>query len=147
MIKIKIICLTPKGKAGQAMHHFTNWLSVNNKPIESTLVTEEKFYLIYNCKDNNEFYLFINHRIPKTIQRIRQTYRLIIHAVKRANKVGNKFNWAIDRSLRFAQNLYKNKTGAEAKDALEIIKDIKLDDLEQMEKFLLSEIITWELIQ
>jgi len=146
-MKIKINCLCPKGQAGKARGNFENYLFLVKKPIKSEITSEESFYFVYELKDDKELNLLIGHRIPKTIKRVRDTYSLIIHLVNRANKLKSKFNWAADKALRWARNRLRGKTEESKKDAEDLIKDITLDDLIPMRKFLEKDIITWELLE
>ena len=144
-MKLKITCLCPKGKAGEAIITFEKYLSLVKKPIESKIINEESFHFVYDCKDDRELAIFTTQKIPKTVKRIRDTYWLIIHIVSRANKLISNGNWAAEKALKWANKMFEKKTQKE--DVDKFFKDINLEDKDKFIEFLNKEIISWEVLE
>jgi hypothetical protein len=146
MFTIKITCLTPKGKAEQAMGSTARWLSLTNHPSKQEIINEESFYLIYNFKSAKEMERVTNLKIPQAIQRIRGVYSLLIHLVKRGKKLKNKFDWTVEQALKWIKRRFHKMTEQD-KDSLDFIKDVSLEDETEIIEFLAKDIITWEVLE
>ena len=148
--KIKVTCLCIKGRSGETMINFEKWLSMVKKPLESHIVDEESFYFIYDFKKDKDMTVFVNERIPKTVKRIRDTFSLIIKLVTRVNKISAGANWAVDKCLRWIRSRILKKMNNDQKgadDAMKMIKDINLEDRDEMVTFLARDLITWEVVE
>lgn len=147
MIRLKITCYTPKGKAKSSSKSFgMKYLDVLNKPVETKIINSSKFYYIYEYEDQKKVDKIINKKIPKAEQTIRAFYINIIGIVKRANNLGKKGAWHVDRVRRWILKRFKQK-GGEPKDIEEFLDAVNLTDEQEMLEFLSGPLFEYEVLE
>jgi len=138
-MKVKITCKTPKGKAQASMKSFIATFSLIDKPIETKLVNEQKYYLIYNVKNQNVMDDIIYRKIPKCKRVIKDTYTNIIWIVERGNEVGKKFQWNVDKIKRYMIRQLDKKFESSETSWKDFVDTLELTDKEDIKKFLAAD--------
>ena len=147
--KLKITCLTPKGKAKRCMKDWQKSLMVFNKPIKRGVISDIEFYYIYEFDKLNDMYTF-NKRILALQPKIKLVYGAIIRIVKRANKIMNKGRWATKKVKRWFMKRIRDVDTLSMVDAMseEEFKDyLAFSDVDDINAFLKKDIIKTEFLE
>lgn len=142
---LKVKCNTPKGKADACIKSFQRYFSLTNKPKQSIKESEESFHYIYAFKTEKEKWK-VTKKLPKAENKIRSFYTTIIYFCNRANKLSKKGAWKIEKTRRWILKQMRKKNISE-KQMEDFINVIEMDDIEDMKKFLMGDLITWEDVQ
>lgn len=149
MHKLKIVCKTPdwiSNSAEKAAESFgMRYFSALKKPIETKIIDKGTFYYIYEYEKEKDMYKIIQGKIPKAEATIRKFYLIVIGLVKRANKMGKKGAWTIEKTRRWILRQFSKK-GGDSKEMENFIDAIELEDLDLMMKFLTEELFTYEIL-
>ena len=144
--RLKVTCLTPRGKAEKASKNFgMRFLSMVKKPIETVLVSDSEFYYIYEYKKEKDMLKVLNKKIPKGAENIRGTYMLIIHLVDKGNKMAKKGAWGVERVRRWIFKQLRKKV-ANPREFEDFIDAIDMSDRDEIMQFLVSDIISGEIL-
>jgi len=149
MIKLKIICHTPKGKAKASAKSFKRYFSVLKRPIDSKIIGDNKFFYVYEYETQKEVDKVINHKIPKAEMAIRSFYSTIMALVDRANKLGKKGAWNVLKMKRWImRRLIKKYQDKETVKGFEDFLDaIDMSDKKEMMDFLTKPLIEHEVLK
>ena len=80
MIKLKVTCFTPKGKAADCIKGWALQKVMSFKaPIEAKIVNDSEFYYIYQYENQKQVNNAMFKKIPATEALIRHTYGQLIN--------------------------------------------------------------------
>lgn len=145
--KLKVNCLTPKGKSEKAAHEWKKQFPTFKKPIEEKVINDHEFYWIYEFDKEKQMQLFQKKTILAEIG-IKKFYRVIMGAGSRANKIGKKLKWGTEKMTRWALRRINKRLKKENKDSINDFKDIiNMEDEEAMREFLTKDLIVCEIIE
>jgi len=144
-LRLKITCLTPKGKAKKASKEWRKQFPTFKKPVEQKIINDSKFYWIYEFKKEKDMYHFQKKTVLAAIG-IKRFYYMIMGASKKANKMKKKCNWGLEKARKWAlKRINKNITDADKK--IDDFRDIiNMEDEKDMRKFLKKDIITYKFL-
>lgn len=146
MIRAKLTCYTPKGKAEASSKGFGMKLfSGLNRPKETVIVSDREFYYIYDFEDEKKFKKFCN-KIPKAEQKIRMFYTVLFHVIGRANKMGKKGAWKLEKIRRWILKRLVKK-GYDKKTMDDFIDGINIEDEKEMREFLGGELFRCDIME
>lgn len=140
---LKITCHTPKGKAKQCEKEWRKQFPSFKKPIKKAIPDESHFWWIYEFDKEKDLYSF-QKKCLLAETGIRKMYGFMIRFFKRANKLMNKSAWTAKKVKNWIIKRWE-KTMKGNEDQIERVKlmdeqefkdYIKINDLEEMEKFL-----------
>lgn len=136
IVRLKITCYTPKGQAAKSSQSFgLRYLSLMNKPIETAVLSDSEFYYIYDLKEKAA-HKMMNDKIPSAEWKIRKFYTTLMGVIGRANKLGKRGAWGLEKIRRRIISELHRKTQEDEKTIEDMIDAIKIDDLDYMLDFL-----------
>ena len=146
--KLKITCYTPKGKAEKssksfAMRHFDSL----NTPVETKVVSDSEFYYIYEYDKIAKMERAMNKKVPKAVSTIRSFYLIVIHATRKANKLGKQGAWALERTKRFILKTIRKKMKDKERELDDFIDGINMEDEEEILALLSGPVIEYEILE
>ena len=144
MYQLKVVCLTPKGKADKCIVEWRRQFPTLKKPIKEKLVNDSKFYYTYEF-DNETKAVKFARKVMMAQVTIRQFYNLLMGTSNRANKLGKKFKWGVDKMSRWALKRINKKLG-KGKEIDDFKDIINMEDEVEMRAFLEKDIIQAEFI-
>lgn len=157
--QLKIICLTPKGKAKKSLANMKqNILGITKCESidQERIVSDKKFWFTYTPKNQKEYdKVLINS--SKANVTIKKFYSVLISILTRLNKLANKSKWGLQKMKRWLVKrlikLYKNdKENDFVKDIEnqsdeEFKKMIKVEDIEEMQELMKKQLIKVEIVK
>lgn len=145
-LRLRVTCLTPKGKAEKAMKEWRKQFPTFKKPIEEKIISDSEFYWVYEFGKEKKMYTFQKKVMLAEIG-IKKFYYMIMGTSNKANKMMKKFSWNIERARRWALRRINKKMQKEGKESIDDFKDIiNMTDEKEMRKFLKKEIIKCEFL-
>ncbi len=146
-LRLKVTCLTPKGKAEKAMKEWRKQFPTFKKPIAEKIVNDSKFYWVYEFEKEKKLYTF-QKKVMLAELSIKKFYYLIMSVSNKANHMAKKFKWNMDRARRWAIKRINKRMQKEGKESIDDFKDIiNMTDEVEMRKFLKKEIIKCEFLE
>jgi hypothetical protein len=143
-LRLKVICLTPKGKAEKCAKEWRKQFPTFKKPIEQKVVNDSKFYWIYEFEKEKEMYRF-NKKIAMVQTTIKRFYYIIMGTSTRANRLKKKMSWGLDKARRWALKRINKQLGKGKE--IDDFKDLfNMEDEAEMRKFLEKDIIQAKII-
>ena len=141
--RLKISCYTPKGKAVKCEKEWKRQFPSFKKPTKTEIPNDSEFYWIYDFEKEKKMYSFQKKCLLAEVG-IRKLYAFMIRFFSRANKLLNKSAWTAKKVKnwlvkRWKKTMKGNEEEIEKITAMdeETFKDyIKIEDLEDMRKFL-----------
>jgi len=143
-LRLKVTCLTPKGKAEKCKEEWKKQFPTFKKVVEEKVVNDSEFYWVYEFDKENDMYKF-NKKILMTQATIKRFYYIIMGASGRTNRLMKKFNWGIDRARRWALKKINKQLG-KGKEIDDFKDIINMEDEKEMREFLQQEIIKTEFV-
>ena len=146
--KIKVTCLTPKGKAVQCEKEWRKQFPTFQKPIDKGITSDSEFYWVYEFDKLTDMYIH-NKKYLMAAWTIRKFYGFMIRSFTRAVKLANRSEWGTRKVRNWLLKKY-NKSKVKDEKTIEKIKTmkddelkewIKLEDKEEIEAFLKTDII------
>ena len=145
-LRLKVTCLTPKGKAEKASKSFgMRYFDLLNKPLETKIVSDTEFYYVYEYKKEKTMENMINKKIPAGIQKIRGIYLLIIHLVDKGNKLGKKGAWTVERVRRWMLKRL-NKQVKNPRELEDFVDAIDIKDKNEIMELLAKDMISYKIL-
>lgn len=159
MVKVKVTCFTPKGKAEECEKKWRDRFPTFKNPLEKGIVSDREFYWVYDLKDMKDVYRF-HKKILMAEGGIRAVYGIIIRFFTRANKLMNKGRWTTDKVKKWLlkrwsksqENSTREGGGLDAEkiggmDDEEFKDYIKMKDIDDMREFLAGDLIKYEIVE
>ena len=144
---LKITCYTPKGKSVACEKEWKKQFPSFKKPIKKGIPNDSEFFWIYDFKELKKMYTF-QKKCLLAEGGIRKLYRFLIRFFNRCNRLMNKSAWSVKKVRNWMVKRWKKtmKPGDNSNDdqvaKIEAMDDeqfkeyIKIEDLEDMQKFL-----------
>lgn len=144
--KVKVTCYTPKGKSKKCETEWRKQFPSFKKPVKVGIPSGSQFFWIYEFNKDKDVYIFQKKCILAE-QSIRKVYGFMIRFFNRANKLMSKSAWTAKKVKNWLIKRWKKSVSGN-EDEIDKLKSmdeetfkeyIKIEDLEQMKKFLSRE--------